>query len=506
MAAGATRRTTSGNGTATHEAPFANGVTLGTVMAELAKATDLARGSSDFTAVKLTHLPDASAAVPVDFDLDTFLDVSINRLETARNAQVDQFLHHPRISGTLAIWKSIQDLVLDPIRDEKVCQVSLIPARKGDVVSDFKRAGWVETETEAYRMLVRQRYGQYGGNPFLICLTDIVLGPGPDDLKLAAGLARLGAKGHMPVLPAASPAFFKLKNWSDLPPSLREIEATWSSRDNDEYRVLRETDEARFIPITMLRLANRTPFGHGVEAEGMESYVERVSSPGDLSWVTANFAVARLIAASLSKYGWPAAIIGDYGGMIRGLYSFEYEVDGETLTTCPTEFGIDDHIELFFEQHCGFLAPVHRQGSNVAALFAAPTIQSVLRGDPESQADADAGAKLPNLLVQCIFAHVFKVMLRAMIGSGMKRDQIQAKLQSWANDFVSTDESATDEHKSERPFSKITVEVERVKGRSGVLQMRVVLVPRFRVAAVTAKILIMSDDTDGKAGQKSPSA
>jgi type VI secretion system protein ImpC len=262
-----------------------------------------------------TFLNQLSEGPPLkEASVTEFLDQVIHVGERVLSAQVDAIMHHPRVQKLNGSWRSLERFFEDREVSNDV-EVELLPADRSDLLADLRGVGGDVKQTYLFVVLVRRNYFTPGGVPFLYGIADFELDKGADDMDLAYFLAQVGEQGHMPFLAGVSPRFFGEQDFANLERNPKTIQDMFKGKDYARYREFRDQDYARYLSLCLPRLAVREPFGPNRQALGVENYSERVDRKEDITWGGAQYALGTRIAVSMSKYDWPASILGpEHGG------------------------------------------------------------------------------------------------------------------------------------------------------------------------------------------------
>ncbi len=82
-----------------------------------------------------------------------------------------------------------------------------------------------------------------------------------------------------PFITAASPGLLQLDNWSELSNPPRDLTKVFSTPDFASFRSLRETEDAKYISLTMPRVLSRLPYGDKTDPVEAFDFEEDVSGP-----------------------------------------------------------------------------------------------------------------------------------------------------------------------------------------------------------------------------------
>jgi type VI secretion system protein ImpC len=287
-----------------------------------------------------------------------------------------------------------------------------------------------------------------------------------------------------------------MDSWNELT-NPRDLTKVFSTPDYASFRSLRETEDAKYIALTMPRVLSRLPYGADTDPVEAFNFEEDVSGPDEANyaWTNAAYSLAVNINRSFKEYGWCSRIRGiESGGAVQGLpvHTFPSD-DGGVDMKCPTEVAISDRREAELSA-CGLMPLIHRKNSDMAAFIGAQTLQKpALYDNPDATANAALAARLPYLFATTRFAHYLKCIVRDKVGSFKAKDDMQQWLQGWINEYVDgAPTTSSDETKSRKPLAGADVSVDEVEGAPGYYSAKFFLKPHYQLEGLTASLRLVS--------------
>jgi type VI secretion system protein ImpC len=179
---------------------------------------------------------------------------------------------------------------------------------------------------------------------------------------------------------------------------------------------------------------------------------------------------------------------------VQGLPTHTFPTDdGGVDMKCPTEIAISDRREAELAKN-GFMPLLHKKNTDFAAFIGAQSLQKPAKyDDPDATANANLAARLPYLFATCRFAHYLKAIVRDKIGSFKERDDMQAFLQHWINQYVHGDPAhASEQEKAEKPLAGAEVVVEETEGDPGYYSAKFFLRPHYQLEGLTVSLRLVS--------------
>src|SRR5579863_2545 len=432
-------------------------------------------------------------------DLVQHINDCIADLDDLISGQLNEVMHHPEFQRLEASWRGLNDLVMNTETGTRL-KLRLMNVSKNDLLKDLKSATEFD-QSALFKKVYEEEYGTFGGNPYSVLVGDYEFGPNNQDVLLLTKISNVAASAHAPFIAAASPTMFFMEGFTELP-APRDLAKIFESSDFADWRAFRESEDSRYVALTMPRVLQRLPYGPDtVPVEGM-SFVEDVDGTdhGKYRWGSAAYKLALRVTNAYSLYGWTAAIRGvEGGGLVESLPSHSYKVyknghDNTKALYCPTETAITDRREKELND-LGFIALLHHKGENFAAFFGGQTAQQAKTNWNTDSANANSriSAMLPYVLTASRFAHYIKAMMRDKIGSFMTKENVQTFLNTWIGDYVLGKDDAGQSLKARYPLREARVDVFDTPGKPGVYTATVFLRPHFQLEELTASIRLVAE-------------
>jgi len=284
-------------------------------------------------------------------------------------------------------------------------------------------------------------------------------------------------------------------------PNPQDLEQIVSNPAYASWQSLRESEDARYIGLTMPRVLARLPYGTDtVPVKGFTFEEEVGGDHNKYVWMNAAFPMGVNINRSHKLFGWGTQIRGvENGGTVLNLpvHSFPTD-DGSIAMKCPTEVAIDDRREAELAK-LGLMPILHRKNTDLAAFIGAHSLQDdeTRAGrlvDPDAQSNERLSANLPYLFPVSRFAHYLKAIARDKVGSFKERSDMQIWLTEWINRYVLANPAfADDKARAKRPLAAAEVQVDSVEGRPGYYNARFYLRPHYQLEGINASLRLVSE-------------
>lgn len=424
------------------------------------------------------------------------IEAIIAEIDKKLSDQVNHILHHQDFQKLEGTWRGLHYLVNNTETDEFL-KVKVFNISKKDLGKNLKKfAGTSWDQSPVFKKFYEEEFGQFGGEPFGAIVGDYYFDNSPADVNLLASMSKICAASHSPFISAASPGLLQMDSWTELT-NPRDLTKVFSTPDYASFRSLRETEDAKYIALTMPRVLSRLPYGDKTDPVEAFDFEEDVSGPdgSKYAWTNAAYSMAVNINRSFKEYGWCSRIRGiESGGAVQGLpvHTFPSD-DGGVDSKCPTEVAISDRREAELSA-CGLMPLIHRKNSDMAAFIGAQTLQKPAQYDsPDATANAALAARLPYLFATTRFAHYLKCIVRDKVGSFKGRDDMRGWLQAWINAYVDgAPVTSSEETKARQPLAGAEVAVDEVEGSPGYYSAKFFLKPHYQLEGLTASLRLVS--------------
>ncbi|SEK09484.1 type VI secretion system contractile sheath large subunit [Achromobacter sp. NFACC18-2] len=411
------------------------------------------------------------------------VDQMIAEIDRKIGHQMDAILHQKPLQELESAWRGLK-LLVDRTDFRENIKIEILHVTKDELLDDFESCGDI-TRSGLYKHVYTAEYGQFGGEPIAAIMGNYTFGPSAPDIKLLSYAASVGAMSHAPFLAAAGAEFLNLKSFQDLP-NLKEVKDIFEGPRFAKWRGLRESEDARYLGLTMPRFLLRQPYDP--LENPTRSFVYRETIDGDHEnylWGNTSYLLASRITDSFAKYRWCPNIIGPQsGGAVDDLPVHLYESLGQLQAKIPTEVLVSDRKEFELSEE-GFIPLTMRKDSDNAAFFSANSVQKpkLFQKTPEGQAaqtNYKLGTQLPYMFIINRLAHYIKVLQREQIGSWKERQDLERELNGWLKQYIADQESPSSDVRSRRPLRAAKVQVQDVAGNPGWYQVALAVRPHFK--------------------------
>jgi type VI secretion system protein ImpC len=439
--------------------------------------------------------------VSVSSNVFGLINSLLENVDRFLSAQINEIMHSEDVRKIEGTWRGLHYLLNNTETDQKL-KIRVMNITKDDLadtLEDFEGRKW--DQSPVFKKAYSDEYSMFGGEPFGALIGAYEFSHHPRDVSMLRSLSRICAAAHSPFIAAVSPALFNLESWQELPPPW-DLQQIMSTADYASWQSLRESEDCRYIGLTMPRILARLPYGAASVPVNGFPFEEEVDGKHDqYVWMNAAFAMGVNINRSHKLFGWGTQIRGvESGGTVINLPVHNFPTDdGSAAMKCPTEFGIVNERREAELAKLGLISILNRKNSDLAAFFGAHSLQdaSARAGrlvDPDAQANERLSANLPYLFPVCRFAHYLKAIARDKIGTFKDRADMQSCLNEWIASYVLANAAtANQDAMARQPLTWAEVQIDSVEARPGYCVARFYLRPHYQLEGINASLRLVSE-------------
>ncbi|MCQ0969176.1 type VI secretion system contractile sheath large subunit (plasmid) [Paracoccus sp. TK19116] len=419
------------------------------------------------------------------------------RMDRKLTDQLNAIMHDEEFQKLEASWRGLAYTVNNSETDASL-RVKVLNASKQELAAMMRRypgAKW--DKSPLHLKIYEQEFGTLGGKPFGAIIGDYYFDQSTADVGLLRAIGKVAAAAHAPFISSAAPELLGMDSWNEIgtPPDLSEI---FDTPDYAAWNSLRDSEDSRYIALTLPRVLSREPYGQNSNSVVPEFDFEEETDGHDgrqYAWMNAAHAMAVNINRAHKEYGWTVQIRGvQSGGEVLNLPTHAFDTgDGSKDLKCPTEVSITDRREGELSK-AGLIGLIHRKHTDKAAFIGAQTLYRPKKyTDDMATASDNMSSRLPYIFAVSRFSHYLKVMVRDKIGQNPDRLQLQTQLQTWVNKYVSGNpESASEREKAKKPLAGAKVEVVEDEENPGYYVGKFYLKPHFQLEGMDIGMSLVS--------------
>lgn len=435
-----------------------------------------------------------------DKNLTVTINKAIAEIDKVMSKQLSTIMHNEKFQKLEGSWRGLHHLVSNSETSTDL-KLRMMNISKKELSKDLEKAVEFD-QSQIFKKIYESEFGTAGGEPYAALIGDYEFSGHPDDLDMLSGLSNVAAAGFCPFISAADPKMFGFDSFTELSKP-RDLEKIFDSAEYIKWRSFRDSEDARFVTLTMPRVLARLPYGKDTkqvqefnfEEATLDSEGRQLESQHDeYCWTNAAYAMGTTLTKSYAEYGWCTSIRGaEGGGKVEGLPSHTFiSDDGDTDQKCPTEIGITDRREAELSK-LGFLPLCHYKNTDYAVFFGAQTTQKPKKfDDPAATANSEISARLPYIMATSRIAHFLKVMARDKIGSFMEASDAEEWLNNWIANYVNASPGASAEMKARFPLAEASIEVKEVPGQPGVYSAVAWMRPWLQMEELSASMRMVA--------------
>lgn len=437
-------------------------------------------------------------SLPSSERLIAMLSEDIAELDHLLNDQVNAIIHHSRFQSLEAAWRGVWNIV-EQIGPHSNIQVKMLNVSWKDITRDLTRAVEFD-QSQLFRKVYEDGIGTPGGHPFSVLIGDYQIGRSAEDIETLQGISGVAAAAFAPFIASAHPSLFDLEHFGEFERQI-DLSRTFSQADYIAWRSFRDTEDARFVGLTLPRTLMRLPYGTDPARRDAFIFREQTDHPDGSGYLWGNpaFAYATVLIRAFTESGWLADVRGVRrdeagGGLVQNLPVHSFDTDRLGVATkSSTDVAITDQQEKQLGE-LGFIPLCHCPDTEYACFYGSQSVQS-----PKSYttAAATANARISSMLHYMLcasrFAHYLKVLARDKVGSMIPPEQLQGDLTNWISQYVRDDDDAAISIKARFPLREAKVRVIEYPDQPGTYSCDMHLLPHFQLDSLSASLRLNTE-------------
>lgn len=440
-----------------------------------------------------------SGTVVWDKNVTKTIENAIAELDKQMSRQMSEIMQQNEFQRLEGSWRGLQKLVRESELGPTL-KIRLVDFQKEELLDQFEDAPAVD-RSPLFDALYQQEFGTAGGEPYGLLIGDYNFTQKDEDVALLRYLGETAAASHAPFLAAAGPEMFEFNSFETFKEG-KPVAAGFDSPSYAAWNAFRESDDARYVVLTLPKTLARLPYGDkglGTKAFHYEELATdaagnpRPTDNSQLVWSNAAFELGLKMTQAFTAFGWCTAIRGlDNGGKVENLPNLTYQSDaGDLQQQCPIEVNLTDEREKELSD-LGFLPLVHYKNTNYGVFIGGQTTQKPKTyTDPDATGNAAISARLPYIMASSRIAHYLKVMGRDKLGSNLEAPDIQRDLQAWIDQYTNSGAMGNAE-RSKTPLCESRIQVVEQPGRPGAYSAVAHLRPWLQLEELTTSVRMVT--------------
>lgn len=427
------------------------------------------------------------------------LDHHIAELDHQISRQLDAVMHHDDFQRVESLWRGLKHLVERTDFRQNV-KIDVLDVSKEDLRQDFEDSPEI-IQSGLYAHTYIAEYDTPGGEPIGAIISAYEFDASAQDVALLRNISNVAASAHMPFIGSVGPQFFLKENMEQVA-AIKDIGNYFDRAEYIKWKSFRDSDDARYIGLTMPRVLGRLPYGPDTVPVRSFNYVEDVKGPDHEKylWTNASFAFAANMVKSFISNGWCVQIRGPQaGGAVAGLPIHLYDLGTGNQAKIPSEVMIPETREFEFA-NLGFIPLSYYKNRDYACFFSANSAQKpALYDTADATTNSRINARLPYIFLLSRIAHYLKLIQRENIGTTKDRRLLELELNTWVRSLVTEMTDPGDDLQASHPLRDAKVVVEDIEDNPGFFRVKLYAVPHFQVEGMDVDLSLVSQMPKAKA-------
>ena len=196
--------------------------------------------------------------VKFDKNITQTVNRAISAIDAALSKQLAAIMHNPTFQKLEGSWRGLHYLVMNSETSVQL-KLRVLNVSKRELFKDLDKAVEFD-QSQAFKKIYEAEFGSPGGEPYGALIGDYEFTNHPEDIDLLTKMSQVSAAGFCPFLSAADPKLLGLESFTELSKP-RDLEKIFMDESFVKWRSFRDSEDSRFVTLTMPRTLSRLPFG-----------------------------------------------------------------------------------------------------------------------------------------------------------------------------------------------------------------------------------------------------
>ena len=186
------------------------------------------------------------------------LNDAVSAIDAVISKQLAAVMHSDEFQKLEGSWRGLQHLVMNSETGAQL-KIRVFNISKKELLKDLEKAVEFD-QSQTFKKLYENEFGTPGGEPYGTIIGDYEFSNHPDDIELLSKMSNVAAASFAPFVSSAGPGMFGIENWGELP-RIRDLEKVFDSSEYAKWKSFRDSEDSRFVTLTMPRVLSRLPYG-----------------------------------------------------------------------------------------------------------------------------------------------------------------------------------------------------------------------------------------------------
>ena len=197
-----------------------------------------------------------------DKNVTKTVTAAIAQIDAAMSQQLAAIMHHPSFQALEGSWRGLQHLVMSSETGASL-KIRVMNATKREVFKDLDKAVEFD-QSQLFKKVYEAEFGSPGGEPYGALIGDYQFTNHPEDIDLLTKMSQVSAAGFCPFVTAAGPELLGMDSFDELSKP-RDLEKIFLDTSYAKWRSFRDSEDSRFVVLTMPRTLARLPYGQSTK-------------------------------------------------------------------------------------------------------------------------------------------------------------------------------------------------------------------------------------------------
>jgi type VI secretion system protein ImpC len=196
--------------------------------------------------------------ITFDKDVTRTINEGIKAIDAVVSKQLAAIMHKPEFQQLEGTWRGLHYMVMNSETSSQL-RIKVLNCSKRELFKDVDRAVEFD-QSQMFKKMYENEFGQPGGEPYGALMGDFEFTNHPEDIDLLSKMSNIAAASFCPFISAAGAGLFGFDSWTELSKP-RDLEKIFDTVEYTKWRAFRDSEDSRFVALTMPRTLARLPYG-----------------------------------------------------------------------------------------------------------------------------------------------------------------------------------------------------------------------------------------------------
>lgn len=211
-------------------------------------------------------------------NLSITINSAIAAIDAVMSTQLSAIMQNKKFQKLEGSWRGLNHLVMNSETSVDL-KIKVLDISQKELGRDLSKAVEFD-QSQIFKKIYENEFGIAGGQPYAALIGDYQFTAHPDDIDLLTNMSNVAAAAFCPFIASAGPNMFGFDSFTELSKP-RDLAKIFDSAEYIKWRSFRDSEDSRFVTLTMPRVLARLPYGQATSPVELFNFEEaHINSEG----------------------------------------------------------------------------------------------------------------------------------------------------------------------------------------------------------------------------------